>query len=76
MSEASITKSEVRFQVPVGSVWVHVKTQNSYVVTGLAIRESDLSMDVNYRSVKGDHDTIPWSRPVAEFLDGRFKRKL
>lgn len=62
---------EAQLAVPVRSKWVHGKTDKLYVVSSHSIRESDTEMLVIYISMGTG---MPWSRPVTEFLDGRFKR--
>lgn len=69
-----MTDASIKFQVPVGSRWRHLRTGGYYIVTGLAMSEGDLTMLVCYRNVKSDPDTVPWARPAEQFLDGRFEQ--
>ena len=48
----------------------HVKSDELYVITGVNIRESDLSIEATYRNVRKGWPSF--SRPIAEMLDGRF----
>lgn len=53
-----------------GSMWTHRKGGVYHIIT-TAIRESDLTPVVVYEG-----NGLRWVRPVAEFMDGRFKRML
>lgn len=59
-------------KVPVGSMWTHVKSGGLYKVMTVALNEQDLYPLVIYRMVGSK---IVWSRPMDNFLDGRFKRE-
>lgn len=76
MANLQVVDPKIKFTVPVASIWTHVKRGTSYVVTGLSLRESDMALLVSYRDVSQNHETLPWTRPASEFLDGRFVRKL
>lgn len=52
--------------------WCHVKTGLVYMLVGRAIREADGSPLLLYRSRDDGPSAIPWARPEAEFMDGRF----
>jgi hypothetical protein len=60
-----------------GSVWKHSKG-GQYIVLTCALVESDLSPVVVYRKYPladesfSHHYPIAWTRPLTEFLDGRF----
>lgn len=54
-----------------GSWWRHRKG-GRYEVLGVAQVEADLSRVVVYRSAAGSM----WTRPLAEFMDGRFTRDM
>lgn len=55
----------------VHQLWCHVKTDTIYRVTELSKLESDSTPLVTYVALE---DGAPsWTRPVTEFLDGRFK---
>lgn len=56
------------------TIWLHVKTQNLYAITGLGLREVDLEPMFEYRQIGEDNTPtgITFHRPVREFLDGRF----
>ena len=64
-----------RKEVPLGSLWRHLKTNTLYTVRDIVVVESDLSLAVSYTQLK-DKSRIHWIRPLDEFLDGRFKREL
>ncbi len=55
-----------------GFVWRHKKRGGLYRIETLALRESDLSPEVVYRS----EDGTALTRPAAEFFDGRFSPVL
>lgn len=52
-----------------GEVWTHKKSGVRYRVMCVARKEATLNPEVVY-SVVGGGD--PWTRPHAEFMDGRF----
>lgn len=69
-----------------GSWWIHVKSGRTYQIELLSYRESDLSPLVTYRLVESvTHsgrgggvwlsETEVWTRPLSEFMDGRFGLK-
>lgn len=66
---------------PTNSVWLHVKSGHTYFVWGVAQVEADLSEVVVYqrctlstpRALVSTKDGW-WTRPLAQFLDGRFTR--
>lgn len=60
-----------RKMTPVCSVWTHRKTGNKYKIINLVVRESDLQILINYCRVE-DAMGVIWSRPISEFMDGRF----
>ena len=64
-----------RKEVPVGSLWRHLKTDNLYTVKDIVVVESDLTLAVSYKRL-GDTSRLHWLRPLDEFLDGRFKREV
>lgn len=64
-----------RKEVPVGSLWRHLKTDNLYTVKDIVVVESDLTLAVSYKRL-GEISRIHWLRPLDEFLDGRFKREI
>lgn len=64
-----------RKEVPIGSLWRHLKTDNLYTVKDIVIVESDLTLAVSYKRL-GDANHLHWLRPLDEFLDGRFKREV
>lgn len=64
-----------RKEVPIGSLWRHLKTDNLYTVKDIVIVESDLNLAVSYKRL-GDTNRLHWLRPLGEFLDGRFKREV
>jgi hypothetical protein len=58
---------------PTGSIWEHEKSGHTYVVLGLCRIEATNTPAVLYTQAGADGDAITWARPVAQFLDGRFK---
>lgn len=64
-----------RKEVPVGSLWRHLKTDTLYTVKDIVLVESDLTFAVSYQKL-GDLSRLRWLRPLDEFLDGRFKREI
>lgn len=64
-----------RKEVPVGSLWRHLKTNTLYIVKDIVVVESDLTLAVSYKRL-GDANRLHWLRPLDEFLDGRFKREV
>lgn len=64
-----------RKEVPVGSLWRHLKTDNLYTVKDIVVVESDLTLAVSYKRL-GETSRIHWLCPLDEFLDGRFKREI
>lgn len=52
-----------------GLDWLHTKSGGIYRAETVALCEADLTPVVVYRGADG----IAWTRPLAEFLDGRFK---
>ena len=67
--------SSKREEVPVGSLWRHLKTDTLYTVKDIVVVESDLTLAVSYKRL-GDTNCLHWLRPLDEFLDGRFKREV
>jgi hypothetical protein len=67
--------SNKREEVPVGSLWRHLKTDTLYTVKDIVVVESDLTLAVSYKRL-GDNSRLHWLRPLDEFLDGRFKREV
>ena len=63
-----------RKEVPIGSLWRHLKTDTLYTVKDIVLVESDLTFAVSYQKL-GDLSRLRWLRPLDEFLDGRFKRE-
>lgn len=53
------------------SYWKHVKTGGVYAVVGVAVEEATLRPVVLYRKAGDAYATI-FTRPAAEFMDGRF----
>ncbi len=64
-----------REEIPVGSLWRHIKSDTLYTVKDIVVVESDLTLAVSYKSL-GDTSRLHWLRPLDEFLDGRFKREV
>lgn len=62
-------------EIPVGSLWRHVKSDTLYTVKDIVVVESDLTLAVSYKRL-GDNSRLHWLRPLNEFLDGRFKREV
>jgi hypothetical protein len=52
--------------------WRHLKTGGAYIMVGKAVDSSSLVPTIIYRKF-GEPDSIWWTRPSWEFLDGRFK---
>lgn len=52
--------------------WRHVKSGGIYNIIHFALREKDLEPLVVYREHKPGEATPTWTRPLSEFLDGRF----
>lgn len=67
--------SNKREEVPVGSLWRHLKTDTLYTVKDIVVVESDLTLAVSYQKL-GNNSRLHWLRPLDEFLDGRFKREV
>ena len=65
---------EKRKELPVGSLWRHIKTDTLYTIKDIVVVESDLTFAVSYKKL-GDTFRLHWLRPLDEFLDGRFKRE-
>lgn len=59
-----------------GSVWEHVKTGRSYRIVAHALAEATLTPVVVYTPADENAWQVVWTRPAAEFLDGRFIRRL
>lgn len=64
-----------REEIPVGSLWRHIKSDTLYTVKDIVVVEFDLTLAVSYKSL-GDTSRLHWLRPLDEFLDGRFKREV
>ena len=64
-----------RKEIPVGSLWRHLKTNTLYTVKDIVVVESELTLAVSYKRL-GDNSRLHWLRPIDEFLDGRFKREV
>lgn len=64
-----------RKEVPIGSLWRHIKTDTLYTVKDIVVVESDSTLAVSYQKL-GDLSRLRWLRPLDEFLDGRFKREV
>ncbi len=62
-------------EIPIGSLWRHLKTDNLYTVKDIVVVESDLTLAVSYKRL-GETSRLHWLRPLDEFLDGRFKREV
>ena len=73
VEELKLKVKQKRKEVPIGSLWRHLKTNTLYTVKDVVVVESDLSLAVSYTQLK-DRSRIHWLRPVDEFLDGRFER--
>ncbi len=59
--------------------WRHIRRGADYMVASTAVRESDLEVLVLYfpasqNAIMGP-ERLMWSRPLKEFLDGRFQPK-
>lgn len=63
--------SNKREEVPVGSLWRHIKSDTLYTVKDIVVVESDLTLAVSYKRLR-DSSHLHWFRPLDEFLDGRF----
>ena len=62
----------MRFRAPKpGTIWLHARTKNYYVVTGLCQLDATNKPAVLYLPMDGSGGR-PWARDVDEFLDGRF----
>jgi hypothetical protein len=68
--ELKAVAASVADEVPCWSWWRHRKG-GLYMVLGTGFEESAVRLVVIYRSTEG----VAWTRPVAEFLDGRFVRE-
>lgn len=75
LEEVQADLSLKRKEVPVGSLWRHLKTDTLYTVKDIVVVESDLTFVVSYQKL-GDLSRLRWLRPLDEFLDGRFKREV
>lgn len=75
LEEVQADLSLKRKEVPVGSLWRHLKTDTFYTVKDIVVVESDLTFAVSYQKL-GDLSRLRWFRPLDEFLDGRFKREV
>ena len=73
LEEVQADLSLKRKEVPIGSLWRHLKTDTLYTVKDIVVVESDLNLAVSYKRL-GDASRLHWLRPLDEFLDGRFKR--
>jgi hypothetical protein len=67
--------AKIQAELSAGRLWGgmkvrHVKSGGKYNVVCVAKVEATLDPVVVYRSLK-DHDAV-WTRPLAEFCDGRF----
>jgi len=58
---------------PVGSVWLHKKTNGIYRVTGAVLHEKEVGLEVAYVALV-DPLPFPWTRAIGEFNDGRYTR--
>ena len=67
--------SNKREEVPIGSLWRHLKTDTLYTVKDIVLVESDLTFAVSYKRL-GDTNRLHRLRPLDDFLDGRFKREV
>lgn len=59
-------------EVPPRSVWLHNKSGGVYEAQGVALASDDLTPVVIYINVQRNGPSF--TRPTAEFLDGRFER--
>ena len=75
LDELLLELKEKRKEVPVGSLWRHLKTDTLYTVKDIIVVESDLTFALSYKRL-GDTSRLHWLRPLDEFLDGRFKREI
>lgn len=75
LEEVQADLSLKRKEVPVGSLWRHLKTDTLYTVKDIVVVESELTLAVSYKRL-GDVNRLHWLRPLDEFLDGRFKREV
>ena len=62
---------EANKAAPPASTWRH-RSGGLYTVTCVALEESTLTPVVVYQ---GDETGLRWTRPVEQFLDGRFTRE-
>jgi hypothetical protein len=60
--------------IPAGSVWEHKKTGGIYRIICVGYIEKDLTPCVTYTGNYLSNDEVYWTRPLAEFLDGRFQK--
>lgn len=51
-------------------IWVHLKTNKTYVILHHGLFESSLKPMVVYQGLEGGP---VWVRPAEEFFDGRFR---
>lgn len=70
---ALVELEEARFEVGNRSLWRHVKSGREYRIFGHAIIKATLETAILYAPEGQGWDVI-WSRPAAEFLDGRFEK--
>ena len=75
LEEVQEALSLKRKEVPVSSLWRHIKTDNLYTIKDIVVVESNLTLAVSYNHL-GDTSCLHWLRPLDEFLDGRFKREV
>lgn len=57
----------------VGCIVTHAKSGGRYIVTDVHYREADMSLEVTYETFDYDRIPVKFSRPLGEFMDGRFQ---
>jgi hypothetical protein len=66
--------ANVSHRTPVGSRFIHQKSQNTYQVVGHCFIEATSEPGVLY-ALDGRIEARIWCRPASEFLDGRFEAR-
>jgi hypothetical protein len=68
-TELNILVADAKKMLPPYSLWTHRKG-GTYRVNDIALTSDDLTVVVIYRNI--NNDAPAFTRPVSEFLDGRF----
>jgi hypothetical protein len=63
LEEVQADLSLKRKEVPVGSLWRHIKTDTLYTIKDIVVVESDLTFAVSYQKL-GDLSRLRWLRPL------------